>query len=140
MFGRDLSRTASFATNQVLCPTKARCSLIQYIASKPDKFGIKFWIAADVDSKYMLNAVPYLGKDETRLSGQRLVDNVVLKLAEPFLGKGRNITTDNFFTSLELAKALMAKKTSLIGKVNKSRREPPPSLKEQRALHITEVL
>lgn len=65
---------------------------------------------------------------------------MVLKLAEPFLGKGRNITTDNFFISLELAKALKAKKTSLIGMINKSRRELPPSVKEQRELHTTEVL
>ncbi|XP_042368087.1 piggyBac transposable element-derived protein 3-like [Plectropomus leopardus] len=131
---------ADITVDEQLFPTKARCSFIQYIASKPDKFGIKFWLAADVDTKYMLNAAPYLGKDETRRPGQRLGDSVVLKLAKPFLGKGRNITTDNFFTSLELAKALKAQKTSLVGTVNKSRRELPPSVKEQRALHTTEVL
>lgn len=80
-----------------LFPTKARCSFIQYIASKPDKFGIKFWLAADVGTKYMLNAAPYLGKDETRRPGQRLGDSVVLKMVEPYLGKCRNITTDSFF-------------------------------------------
>lgn len=126
--------------DEQLFPTKARCSFIHYIANKPDKFGMKFWLAADVDTKYMLNAAPYLGKDETRRPGQPLGDGVVLKLAEPFLGKGRNITTNNFFTSLELAKALKAQKTRLFGTVNKSRRKLPPSVKEQRALHTTEVL
>lgn len=58
--------------DEQLFPTKARCSFIQYIASKPDKFGIKFWLAADVDTKYMLNGAPYLGKDETRRPGLRL--------------------------------------------------------------------
>ena len=65
--------------------------------NKPDKFGIKFWLAADLDSKYMLNGFPYLGKDESRPATQSLGENVVLKLVEPFVGKGRNITTDNFF-------------------------------------------
>ena len=44
-----------------LFPTKARFSFTQYIASKPDKFGIKFWLAADT-SKYLINGFPYLGK------------------------------------------------------------------------------
>ncbi|TRZ00662.1 hypothetical protein DNTS_013001 [Danionella cerebrum] len=128
------------SADEQLFATKARCSFIQYIASKPDKFGIKFWLAADVDTKYMVNGAPYLGKDETRMPGQRLGDSVVLKMVEPYLGKGRNITTDNFFTSLELAKALQAKKTSLVGTVNKTRRELPPRVKEQRPLLTTQVL
>ncbi len=55
----------SFIENSVLCykpeknvtddeqlfPTKARRRFTQYIAKKPDKFGIKFWLLADVDSK-----------------------------------------------------------------------------------------
>jgi len=34
--------------------------------NKPDKFGIKFWLASDVETKYVVNGFPYLGKDETR--------------------------------------------------------------------------
>ena len=59
----------SFIANSILCyrpgehisideqlfPTKARCKWTQYIASKPDKYGIKFWLAADVHSKYLVN-------------------------------------------------------------------------------------
>uniref|UniRef100_A0AAV2L2K5 PiggyBac transposable element-derived protein domain-containing protein n=1 Tax=Knipowitschia caucasica TaxID=637954 RepID=A0AAV2L2K5_KNICA len=46
---------------------------------------------------------------------------------EPFLDKGRNVTTDNFFTSLSLAKRLLERKTTILGTVNKIRREIPPS-------------
>ena len=56
--------------------------------------------------KYILNAVPYLGKDESRPSTQKLSDNTVMTLMEPFMGKDRNVTTDNFFTSFLLAKEL----------------------------------
>ena len=73
------------------------------MANKPDKFGIKFWIAAVLKSKYILNAIPYLGKDETRPAMQRLSEGVVIKLVEPYLSKERNVTTDNFFTSIHLA-------------------------------------
>lgn len=58
-----------------LFPTKARCSFIQYIASKPDKFGIKFCLTADVGTKCMLNGPPYLAKEETQRPGQRLGDS-----------------------------------------------------------------
>ena len=55
-----------------LFPTKSCCRFIHYMPNKPDKFGIKFWLAVDVESKYILNAISYLGKDESRPSTQRL--------------------------------------------------------------------
>ena len=65
---------------------------------------------------------------------------VVLRLAEPFLGKGRNITTDNLFTSLKLATALQAKKTSLVGTMGKQKQELPPSVKQQAQPFNTKLL
>ena len=56
-----------------LFPTKSRCRFTQYMPNKPDQFGIKFWLAVDVESKCTLNDIPYLGKDELRLSTQGLV-------------------------------------------------------------------
>ncbi|KAM4751486.1 activating transcription factor 7-interacting protein 1 isoform 2-T4 [Anableps anableps] len=97
---------ADITIEEQLFPTKAKCKFIQYVAHKPSKFGIKFWLAVDVESKYMLNGAPYLGEEETLLE-----EDVVLKLAEPFMRKGRNITTDGFFTSLKLATTSQPRKT-----------------------------
>lgn len=60
--------------------------------------------------KYIVNGFPYLGKDEIRVTSQPLSEFVVLKLVESFTMKGRNITTDNFFTSVTLASKLTTKK------------------------------
>ena len=57
--------------DEQLFPTKARCRFTQYIPSKPYKFGIKFWLAVDVQTKYILNGFPYMGKDETRCSRKK---------------------------------------------------------------------
>jgi hypothetical protein len=38
------------------------------------------------------------GKDSYRAAGERVLDNVVVMLVEPYIGKGQNITMDNFFT------------------------------------------
>ena len=50
--------------------------------------------------------MPYLGKDEARPVTQRLPESMVKKIVEPYLGKGRNVTTDNFFISSHLATQL----------------------------------
>jgi len=59
---------AYLSIDEQLFPTKARCRFTQYIPNKPDKCGIKFWLASDVSSKYIVNSFPYLGKDEGRKS------------------------------------------------------------------------
>ena len=51
-----------------------------------------------------------------------------MTVMEPFMGKDRNVTTDNFFTSLLLAKKLK-KNTGLVATMNKVRRELPASAK-----------
>ncbi|XP_048853136.1 uncharacterized protein LOC125721153 [Brienomyrus brachyistius] len=78
----------------------------------------------------MCNASPYLGKDPSRPTGERLSENVVTKLMEPYLDKGRTVTTDNFFTSLSLANRLLKRNTTLLGTINKIRRELPPQAKD----------
>lgn len=105
---------AYLSIDEQLFPTKARCRFTQYMPNKPNKFGIKFWLASDVSSKYIVNGFPYLGKDEGRESSVPLGEFVTLKLAEPYTGHGRNITTDKFFTSVSLASKLQAKKLRLL--------------------------
>ena len=84
-----------------------------------------------------MNAKPYLGKnyDDNR-SSQQLGEYVVMTLSEPYLHRGHNITTDNFFTSKKLADRLLEKKTTLVGTVKANRKElPPPFTDPKRKLH-----
>ena len=50
------------------------------MASKPDKFRIKFWLAVDPKTKHFLNGFAYLGKDSLRPQNQTLSEYVVLRL------------------------------------------------------------
>ena len=115
----------NITVDEQLFPTKARCKFTQYMPNKPNKFGIKFWLASDVNSKYVVNGFPYLGKDETKPSTIPLSEFVVLKLIEPFTFSWRNVTTDNFFTSLSLASKLLQKHTTLVGTIRANKRELP---------------
>ena len=110
-----------------LMPLKSRCPFITYMPNKPDKYGIKFWILADVETKYVANIVPYLGAQEREARGDTpLAEDVVSKLTENVTGKGYNITCDNFFTSLPLAEKLLRSKISMVGTIRKNRRELSP--------------
>ncbi|KAJ4428395.1 hypothetical protein ANN_24415 [Periplaneta americana] len=53
----------NITVDEQLFPCKARCPFIQYVGSKQDKFGIKFWLAVDTSSKYLVNGLPYHGRD-----------------------------------------------------------------------------
>ena len=119
--------SSSLTIDEQLFPTKTRCHFTQYIPSKPDKFGIKFWILADVSSKYCYSIKPYLGRDETRQ--ESLGTHVVQTLMEPLNNKGYNVTVDNFFTSKQLAELMLQVKTTIVGTVRNHRRELPPPKK-----------
>jgi hypothetical protein len=123
----------SLTVDEQLFPTKSRCKFTQYMPNKPDKFGIKFWILAEVKSKYCLNVKPYTGKDDERVDS--LGTHVVMSLMQPYFNRGYNVTTDNFFTSRDLAETLLQKRTSLVGTVRMNRRELPPSLSVALKLH-----
>lgn len=117
--------------DEQLFPTKARCKFTQYMPNKPSKFGIKFWIATDLTSKYTINAFPYSGKNENKPASISLGEFVALKLIEPFTGCGRNVTTDNFFTSKSLASKLLEKNTTLVGTIRSNKKELPKSAKQK---------
>ena len=69
---------------------------IQYMPKKPDIFGIKFWIAADVQTNNMLHSFPYMSKDDSRPARITLGKHVVLRLTKPYRKTSRNVTTNNF--------------------------------------------
>ncbi|XP_029949691.1 piggyBac transposable element-derived protein 4-like [Salarias fasciatus] len=118
------------AIDEQLFPTKTRCCFLQNSATKPDKFGMKFWVACDMQTKYVCNMIPCLGKDPSRATGVRVGEDAAMKLMQPFLDKGRTVITKDFFMSLGLAEQLLQQKTTVLGEMNKVRRELPGSAKQ----------
>ena len=100
---KALTPNVFITVDEQLLPCKARCKFIQYMADKPDKLGLKFWIAVDVERKYFYNGFPYLGKNEARSDDVGVPTDVVLKLMDPLFKRGYNVTCDNYFTSLPLS-------------------------------------
>ena len=103
---------------------------MQYIASKPDKFEVKFWLIVDASRKYLFNGFPYMGQENTAKQKQNVLlpSRVVLKLIEP-LRPGHHISMDNFFMSLNLTKQLLNKGCTLLETIRQNRHEIPPLAK-----------
>jgi hypothetical protein len=115
---------------------RGHCPFRVYMKSKPGRYGIKIWVASDVETSYIRNLQIYTGmqdgKKETN-QGHR----VVLDLSKHLQNSGRGITVDNFFTSIPLAQDLLKKKLTLIGTVRANKVEIPPEflLKKTREEH-----
>ena len=125
----------NITVDKQLLPCKARCKVIQYMANKPGKFGIKFWMAVDVETKYLFNGFPYVEKDESKSGDVSVPTDVVMKLMTPLFKKSHKVTSDNYLTSLDLCLRLAKQGCSLVGTIRLNRREIPNNLQETCSLH-----
>ena len=73
----------------------------------------------DAKDAYLVNAKVYLGKELGRPEINQ-GENVVKTLCEPILKTGRNVTTDNFFTTRSLARYLLDQKITIVGTVREN--------------------
>ncbi len=96
----------------------------------------RLYMLCDSDSKYILNAVPYLGKDNIKSDDDLFGEFVVKTLMHShFESKGHCVTTDNYFSSYKLATYLLAIKTTFVGTMRKNKRELPKVCTEKQKLH-----
>ncbi|KRX26265.1 PiggyBac transposable element-derived protein 4 [Trichinella nelsoni] len=86
------------AVDERLYPFKGRCQFRQYMPKKPEKYGIKFWVACCSKSGYAWNMQIYTGKPSSGTREKNQEMRVVLDMVKGL--KGHNVTCDNFFTSL----------------------------------------
>jgi hypothetical protein len=113
----------SVTIDEQLVAFRGRCSFRQYMPNKPAKYGLKYFMMCCSSTYYVLGIIPYCGKDVITHS---LAFDTVCKLIRPVENSGRNVTTDNFYTSLNLARELRRKKLTLVGTMRANKRELPP--------------
>lgn len=99
---------------------RGRCPFKQYNQSKPARFGFLIYWLTDWNG-FPLRGIPYLGKDHSRPKGVSLGEHMVTSLASPYYGFARNITCDNFFTSLPLGDRLRTESLTIVGTVRKNK-------------------
>ena len=112
--------------DEKLEPFRGRCPFRQYIPNKPAKYGIKIFALVDARTFYTWNLEIYAGmQPEGPYKLENGADKVVMRLVEPIFNTGRNLTVDNWYTSVGLARELLSKKITLVGTIRKNKREIP---------------
>ncbi|XP_053994155.1 piggyBac transposable element-derived protein 4-like [Hylaeus volcanicus] len=119
--------------DESLVGTHCHSAIKQYI---PNKKHHKFWMLCESIFKYCLRFFCYkrakTTDDRDLVQKYGLGFTVVQKLFSigNYLHKGYHLFTDNFYTSLHLAKALLKQNTYLIGTIRRNRKEIPPEAKK----------
>lgn len=99
---------------------RGRCAFQIYIKSKPRQYGLKIMCFYDTKMYYLLNAFIYSGKSMEPNPRKLFVSTLnVLSLTN------RNITNDNWFTSIELLDKLKKLTLIWVGTMRKNKREIP---------------
>ncbi|XP_063219241.1 piggyBac transposable element-derived protein 4-like [Bacillus rossius redtenbacheri] len=119
------------AVDESMIPFKGRSSLKQYMPMKPVKRGYKVWCLADSRNGYVLKFEIYTGKSTNGRMADTLGERVVLSLTRDLKGKGCVVAFDNFFTTVNLMKALRKDNIYAIGTVRTNRKGLPAMLKEK---------
>ncbi|XP_046663091.1 piggyBac transposable element-derived protein 1-like [Homalodisca vitripennis] len=126
-------RVSEFVTlDEMLESFRGRCSFRQYIKNKPAKYGLKIYALVCAKTFYTANLEVYAARQPP---GPYQIDNsarsVVQRMIEPISGSGRNVTMDNWFSSVPLCFDLMNDhRLTMVGTLRKNKREIPSAFLE----------
>lgn len=126
--------SSEMTVDEMLVPFRGRCGFRVYLPNKPKKYGIKVICLTDSKTSYLLNAYIYTGKgsDGKTLSQHEQTFSVptqaTLQVCKPILGSNRNVTADNWFTSIEVMDELLKRKVTYVGTVKKDKKMIPEEL------------
>lgn len=111
--------------DEQLVAFRGRCSFRQFMKNKPAKYGLKIFTLTDAKMFYVKAMEIYVGSQSENSPYQHSNKpfDVVLRLVKFILGSGRNITADNWFSSIPLVTELLTKNLTYVGTVKKKTSE-----------------
>jgi len=108
-----------------LIPFRGRCPFRQYLPNKPKKYRTKVCAVVDFRTFYLLKFEVYVGTQPNGPYKQSNSPSDVVQCLVPVRDSGRSITTDSWYTSIPLVKALLEMKLMLVGTSRKNKSEIP---------------
>ncbi len=105
--------------DETMIPWRGRLLFKQYIPGKAHEYGVKMYKLAATNG-YTWNYLIYTGEQDP-MAGLGHAETIVMNLLDGLSGCYRTVVADNFFTSISLAKSLLAHDTYLIGTLRRNR-------------------
>ena len=133
--------SAHLVVDEQLVTSKCLSPHRTYNPSKPGKYGEMYRWCVDAEKRYVCKGNPLIKKPEHPVEAAahkeaNRVRSLVLDLLEPYLGTGRNVTGDRYFSSFELTQELLTEhQTTYLGTLMSNKRKLPPILHEKLQLH-----
>ncbi|XP_067125019.1 piggyBac transposable element-derived protein 4-like [Centruroides vittatus] len=134
-FSRLYEPERDITVDESLLLFKGRISWRQYIPLKRSRYGVKFFMLCESSSGYLYKFIIYTGKDtilDPKYNQMQITSQIVLSLVDPLLNKGHCVTTDNYYTSPQLADYLISHQTDIYGTLRLNRRGIPDIIKRKK--------
>ncbi|GFO20180.1 PiggyBac transposable element-derived protein 4-like [Plakobranchus ocellatus] len=114
----------NIAIDEAMVAWRGHLAFRVYNPDKPDKFGIKVFELCDSANSYCCNFEFYTGKSEASRYGATF--DVVDRLIGSYMGCGRTLYVDNYYTSPNLFSHLKQQATLACGMMRLNRKNGPP--------------
>ena len=114
--------------DETLYPARVGVVFRQYNKDKPAKYGLFFWSINSAEVTYTYTSVIYTGKPVDKpgpyyaQTTNDIIKYLVNSLTREANIKGRNLSTDRFYTSIEIANWLLEKNVTCVGSIRGNRR------------------
>jgi len=119
--------------DEMLIPFRGKCNFIVYMPNKPAKYGIKIMAMVDASTGYFYDGYIYSGRNsdgntltEEQQNTMSKPTQCVYRLTRSIHGSHRNVTADNYFSSIELCMELEKVGLTYVGTVRKNKPQIPP--------------
>ena len=113
-------------TDEMLVGFRGKCYFKMYMPQKPVKYGLKVLCLTDARNNYAYNAYLYCRKDTDGISFEERwkkfskPSQAVQRLSNPIFNTNRNVTDNNWFSSIELTSELLKNGLTYVGTVKKN--------------------
>lgn len=138
---------ANVTVDEMLVGFRGRCKFKMYLPSKPVKYGLKIQCLVDARTHYIYNTYIYCGKGTDSLEDITDVEKqfsiptqAVIRLCKPIFGSNRNVTGDNWYSSIQLTDYLFKNKLTYVGTMKKNKRDIPKEFLPSRTRPVGSTL
>lgn len=121
-FKKNYTPGEDLCIDESMVPFRGRIIFRQYNKQKRHKYGIKLFKLCTLPG-YTYKISIYSGKQNDNVNTTPI--NVVMALCDDLLNKGHTLYTDNWYTSVGLARELLKNETHLVGTLRKNRKHFP---------------
>lgn len=113
--------------DEMLVGFRGRFKYRVYMKSKPAKYGVKIFILTDARTSYFVNGSIYCATQYRNPKKLLKPTLEVMNLVQPIVKSNRNVTGDNYFSSVELVDELKENGLTYVGTLRKNKLEIPES-------------